>query len=362
MGLKLSPPPIGSNNEQRRFDSLVYQALVELDKRSSSQTASTDKATSAAIAALTSRIAALETEVGVGGEASSITLTATGSVSALRAVTNAGTQASNASAGDAGHVVGLALGDAIAGAQLTVAVEGQTVDDDAWTWTTGQLLWLGATGELATGPGTGAFAQPIALALTATSILIMFGEPIIAPSSGPFVTWGASFRLELVDAGDMWSALGLGSAAGYSASAFAPEAPANGIAYVRKDNAWVAESGSVGVAGACWDSAVAIDVTNAKPVDRYMPDGGTIKSVTVIGYGGPSSCTLDIYKAAIGSFPPTSSICGSSAPAIASGNTYSDAALTGWITTISAGDVLRFVLISNTTFKRVTVILGIDQP
>lgn len=110
--------------------------------------------------------------------------------------------------------------------------------------------------------------------------------------------------------------------------------------------------------GAQWDSGTAIVVSSAHPVDRYIDRAGTVSGVRLLTYGGPGSCVVDIYKSAFAAFPPAASICASSKPTIVGGNTYQDIVLSGWTTAVAAGDVLRFVLVSCSTFLRVSVFLG----
>lgn len=72
-------------------------------------------------------------------------------------------------------------------------------------------------------------------------------------------------------------------------------------------------------------------------VEIRFPTAGTIAAVYIDTNGGTGSCVIDIQKSA-------ASICGSTKPTISSGTSYSDATLTGWTTSISAGDVLTLIL------------------
>ena len=88
--------------------------------------------------------------------------------------------------------------------------------------------------------------------------------------------------------------------------------------------------------------------------ELYIPWAMTINQVVLLA-DQTGSVVVDIYKAAYASYPPSSSICASAKPTISSTNKYSDATLTGWTTTISAGDTLRFNIDSVTTITRVEI-------
>lgn len=94
-------------------------------------------------------------------------------------------------------------------------------------------------------------------------------------------------------------------------------------------------------------------------VDVYCPVDQTITGIVIMTQGGNGSCVVDIWKTALGTFPPTSAntICGSSKPEISSGATYLDTTLTGWTVSISAGEMLRFHLESTDIFNVVAVTL-----
>lgn len=119
---------------------------------------------------------------------------------------------------------------------------------------------------------------------------------------------------------------------------------------VNKGAAWVSPSGAL-VAGS----------TNIVFVN--CPIAGTIKSAKLLTAGGPGSCVVDVWKAPFASFPPTvaNTITAAALPTIAAGVSSSDSTLTGWTTSVNAGDVLAFKLNSSSTFTQVTVILEIQQ-
>lgn len=85
----------------------------------------------------------------------------------------------------------------------------------------------------------------------------------------------------------------------------------------------------------------------------------TINSLAIVA-DQVGSAVVDILKAPIGT-TPTISICGSDLPTLASASSNSDTLLTGWTTSITAGDVLRFNLNSVSTITRLTLVLKITK-
>lgn len=92
----------------------------------------------------------------------------------------------------------------------------------------------------------------------------------------------------------------------------------------------------------------------------YIPFVGTINSVTLLA-DATGSIVIDILKSSYASYPPTSSICASAKPTLSSARTFQDTTLTGWTTSISAGDTLLFKVDSASTVKQVTVILKVTK-
>lgn len=115
-----------------------------------------------------------------------------------------------------------------------------------------------------------------------------------------------------------------------------------------------------GMVKATW-SAVnngAAIIVPANSVSHFVPADCTIKGIVILGQGGAGSCTVDVRKGVLSGWPSTASICGSTLPAIASGNYYQDMALTGWTTTLlNANDTLMFSLQSSVSFNSITVFL-----
>lgn len=75
------------------------------------------------------------------------------------------------------------------------------------------------------------------------------------------------------------------------------------------------------------------------------------------------SIVVDIWKDTYGNFPPTvaDTITAGAKPTIAGAQKYKDETLTGWTTTITAGDVLAYNVDSVTTIQRVTVTLKVRK-
>ncbi len=73
--------------------------------------------------------------------------------------------------------------------------------------------------------------------------------------------------------------------------------------------------------------------------------------------GTSGSITLDIQKGTAGPSPSFSSITGGVPPFIGSGRHYSNTTLANWTTTLSRGEVLRYVVSSVSSFTRLTIAL-----
>ena len=86
------------------------------------------------------------------------------------------------------------------------------------------------------------------------------------------------------------------------------------------------------------------------------PRTATITKVTLLA-DQTGSAVLDIWKDTYANFPPVvgDSICGSSKPTLTSAIKYEDSTLTGWTTSITAGDVLGFYLTSCSTITQITL-------
>ena len=97
-------------------------------------------------------------------------------------------------------------------------------------------------------------------------------------------------------------------------------------------------------------------ITTGVKGDLRIPFGCTINRVTMLADATGSNVT-DIWKDTYANFPPTDadSITASAPPTITSSNKSEDTTLTSWTTSITAGDILRFNVDSNSTITRLTV-------
>jgi hypothetical protein len=73
------------------------------------------------------------------------------------------------------------------------------------------------------------------------------------------------------------------------------------------------------------------------------------------------SAVVNVWKDTYANYPPTvaDKITSSAPPTLSSATTSDDTTLTGWTTSITAGDTLRFNLDSITTITRVVLILTV---
>jgi hypothetical protein len=86
----------------------------------------------------------------------------------------------------------------------------------------------------------------------------------------------------------------------------------------------------------------------------------TINAVTLLA-DQSGSIVIDIWKDTYANFPPVDadSITASAPPTISTATKSQDSTLTGWTTSISAGDILRFNVDSVTSIQRVTLALKV---
>lgn len=88
----------------------------------------------------------------------------------------------------------------------------------------------------------------------------------------------------------------------------------------------------------------------------------TINQVTLLA-DQTGSIVVDIWKDTYANYPPTDadSITASAVPTISSGTKSQDATLTGWTTSISAGDVFYFNVDSAATIEKCLVSLKVTR-
>jgi len=127
---------------------------------------------------------------------------------------------------------------------------------------------------------------------------------------------------------------------------------------------WVAATGGGGIAaiGYAIDGGGAQITTGLLLAGLRIPFAATIESVTLLA-DQTGSIVVDIWKDTLASFPPTDadSICASAKPTLSSARTSEDTTLSGWTTSIAAGDVLFFNVDSATDVQNVTIILKVTK-
>lgn len=101
-------------------------------------------------------------------------------------------------------------------------------------------------------------------------------------------------------------------------------------------------------------------ITTGIKGDLEIPFACTIQQVTMLA-DQSGSIVVDIWKDSYANFPPTDadSITSSAVPTISAATKSVDSTLTGWTTSITAGDILRFNVDSVSTIQRVTISLEV---
>ena len=93
-----------------------------------------------------------------------------------------------------------------------------------------------------------------------------------------------------------------------------------------------------------------------------VPYSGTITGWTMLP-DQSGSCVVDIWKTDYTGAPPTvaNTITGSAKPTLTSANKAQSSTLTGWTTTVNAGDIIAFNVDSATTITKMNFILKINR-
>jgi hypothetical protein len=101
-------------------------------------------------------------------------------------------------------------------------------------------------------------------------------------------------------------------------------------------------------------------ITTGQKGHLEIPFACTIQQVTMLA-DQTGSIVVDIWKDTYANFPPTDadSITASTPPTISDAQKSQDSTLTGWTTSISAGNILAFNVDSCTTITRVTISLKV---
>jgi hypothetical protein len=92
----------------------------------------------------------------------------------------------------------------------------------------------------------------------------------------------------------------------------------------------------------------------------YVPYAGTITAVTMLA-DQSGSAVVDIWKDTYANHPPTDAdtITASAVPTISTATKSQDTTLTGWTTSLAAGDILAFNVDSASTITWLAVILTV---
>ncbi len=103
-------------------------------------------------------------------------------------------------------------------------------------------------------------------------------------------------------------------------------------------------------------------ISTGVKADIEVPFNCTILQATALA-DQTGSIQVDIWKDTYANFPPTDadSITGSNPISISSSNKSQDSTLSGWTTTINAGDILRFNVDSCSTIQRCTISLKVRK-
>jgi hypothetical protein len=95
-----------------------------------------------------------------------------------------------------------------------------------------------------------------------------------------------------------------------------------------------------------------------------LPYATTIQSWTISeATPNPISTTtvIDVRKSTVGTYPTTSSIAASAKPTLTAQKINSDATLTGWSKSLVIGDILQFVVESNSSAKKIILAIKTEK-
>lgn len=135
-------------------------------------------------------------------------------------------------------------------------------------------------------------------------------------------------------------------------------------------NVWVVQGpqGVPGTSSRTTSMGITIDgggsaITTGIKGDLTVPIGCTITAVRMLA-DQSGSIVIDIWKDTYANYPPTvaDTITASAKPTISAATKSEDTTLTGWTTSVSAGDTIRFNVDSASTVTRVTLSLKITVP
>lgn len=134
---------------------------------------------------------------------------------------------------------------------------------------------------------------------------------------------------------------------------------------------WTIDSASVGGAKLTNNSrdvsvnailSASSTITTGVKGDITIPFSGTITSVQLLA-DAAGSIVVDLWKDTYANYPPTvaDTITAAAKPTLSTANKYTDSTLTGWTTSVSAGDIIRYNVDSVSGLARVDVALTIRR-
>lgn len=96
---------------------------------------------------------------------------------------------------------------------------------------------------------------------------------------------------------------------------------------------------------------------------KSIPITGTIAKIRLLA-DQSGSIVIDVWKDVFANYPPTNAdtITAGAEPTLSGADSVEDTTLTGWTTTVTAGDVLGFNVDSVTTITRITLEIEITVP
>jgi hypothetical protein len=129
--------------------------------------------------------------------------------------------------------------------------------------------------------------------------------------------------------------------------------------FLRADGTWAVPTDNSPNTGVTSSVGITVDGGGSVPstgINGFIqvPYAATIVGWTIIA-DQSGSCSFTVKKSTFAAFPTTVSIVASAPPNLASQQNATSGALTGWTTTINAGDVIEFDLSSVTTCQRITL-------
>lgn len=102
------------------------------------------------------------------------------------------------------------------------------------------------------------------------------------------------------------------------------------------------------------------DVQVGLYVDAQIPYNSSITKVSLFS-NDSGSTSIDILKDTFANYPPTSSITSASKPQLINQRSYEDTTLSGWTTSISEDDILRFVVGENSGITAMTLAIKLKK-